>query len=401
MYSTENARQVAEQLNRLLQSSDLRFEKFNVQFLGNDSFENKIVGGVDDDFINPYRLIKMPLNYRRVLNYIYYNRKYSNNKLRKLTIKTIAQELHLCEKTVSKAIHFLIDNDLIKVEKKIYTILNLDIKDNVDYIYISDIWKTISLNFTKEIDGKVTTINRRLTPREVLSLSVLSRHYSHAKEGNYYESSQRRLATYLNCSPTAIGDCLRNFENGGLVRRMFFKDGNGYDTLGVNNDWLTSYVVNDGVVDLAKKIKEKATPYQSERKSSKQNKDERSMRERIIRFTLRSDWLPSYDKVEQYAIEYLNDVKKECEYDFAYQELNEEKASLMDRFNRGEINSIECGKLFDALIHRQRAYLASKGLPRESLELQYQKRRAKRYIVHTMLRPQKSSLANKIIKISK
>lgn len=397
MYSTENAQQVAKQLNTL-QSSDLRFERFNVQFLGNDSFEDKIYESVDADFINPCE-IKMPLNYRRVLNYIYNNHKYSNNKLRKITIKTIAQELHLSQKTVSKAIHFLIANNLIVVDKKTYR-FNFDVKDNVDYIYISNIWETTSLNFTKEIDGKVTTMKRLLTPREVLSLSVLSRYYSYAKEGEYYKSSQRRLATYLNCSPSTIGDCLRNFENSGLVRRMFFENGKGYDTLGVNNDWLTSYVVNDGVVGLVKKIQDKAANRSSEQKSSKQKKDEKNMRERIVTYTL-SSWTPSYDKVEQCAIEYLNRVKKACENDFTYQELNKEKASIMDSFNRGEINSIESGKLFDALIHRQRAYLASKGLPRESLELQYQRRRAKRHIVHTTLRPHKSSLANKIIKVSR
>lgn len=384
MFSATNAQKVAEKLNELLAISGdsvPEYEKFNMQFMGNDTdFSIDTDDETRSDFVNPCALVKLSMNCRRVLNYIYYHNKGKNNKLRKITDDEIAVELGISIKTVGTARRRLSQLGLIVRQARSLYIVNFEVRDDKDYFYINKLWFNTVFDFDIEVNGITHKIRRPLKPFEVMTLLAITRHYTYSDV--FYEASQRRLAGYINCSPSTVGNCFRSLENGGLMRRCFMKNGKVYDSLGVNDAWLTYFVINEDIVNLAKATQSDAT-----KQPLKENQT--IAEKRIVAFTMSNYPEATRNKIQEYANVYLERIKERCKSDFTYQELRREQKEIIELYNKGEIDGVEGGRRLKKILHRQRAYLQSKGLPRQALEWQYQERRAKRYLVSSTIRPPK------------
>lgn len=392
MFSVTNAQKVAEKLNKFLAVSGNKapeYEKFNMQFMGNDTdFSIDTDDETQSDFVNPCALIKLPMNGRRVLNYIYYHNKAKNNKQRKCKEKEIAAALGITDKTVGKWINYLIQKGLIVKDARSLYRINFEVRDDKDYCYINKLWLNTEFDFDIEIDGVVHTISRNLKPLEIMALIIFARHYTYSDK--FYESSQRKLANYINCAASTAGNVFRALESGGMMRRVFMKNGKAYDCLGVNNDWLTNFVVNESIINLAKTTQSDATKRPIKHKANSSN-----AQRRIVGFVMSDYSVAVRQKVDEYADIYLNRIKELCKNDFTYQEIKREQKEVMELYSRGEIDGLEGGRRLEQILRRQRAYLVDKGLPRQALELQYQLRRAKRYVASTSIRPPRKQLASK------
>ena len=389
MFSIQNAQEVTEKLNSLLASSSNKvpkYEKFNVQFLGND-----VDFGIDtddetvSDFVNPCAMFKLSINCRRVLNYIHYHSK-ENGKFRKVTDEEISAALGLSIKTVCQARKKLVSYGLIeRVRQSVYK-LTFEVLENKNYFYINTLWFTEAWNFDIEVDGVVYRINRRLTPQAVFTLYAIVRHYTY--QNKYFCSSQRRLAKFLNCAASTIGNTFRLLENGGFMRRLFVKDGNTYDSLGVNGSWLTNFIINENIVRVAKNTQDDAADKKARYNEYSQPRGDKSAEQRVAAFMLSITPVPD-SKVMDIATVYLNRVIDKCKDDAKYQQLTEEKMAVVAQYERKELTEREAGAVLTDVLRRQRAYLKSKGLPPQALEINYQKRRAKRYLTSDNISPHK------------
>lgn len=396
MFSPENAAVVAEKLNKLgFDTGKVPvYDKFNVQFLGTEEdFSHDSEKLDSDDFVNACALVKLPATCSLILNYIYYNNKYENHRYRIIKEKEIAEHFGICEKTVSVGINRLINSGLLVREKRGIYRLNFEVRDDKNYFYINTLWFTEKWNFKIEIKGKEIQFSRKLSANEVLTLMRLTRNYVY--QDKYYKSSQNTLGQLINRSGSTAGNCIRNLEGCGMLRRLFINNGRSYDCLGVNNYWQTHYIVIEEIINLAKATQNNAQEAHAEKLNSYQRKKEkeriREAEERKAMFKITAVSNISPNIVNDYANLYLNRVQEYCKDDFEFHLLQKEKKDIMDRYNAGDIDGNEGGRLLNKLLDRQREYLARKGLDSRALEWNYLVRRAKCYLVRTRIKPKSSA----------
>lgn len=390
MFSPENAKNVAEKLNRLNTFAAGKipvYDKFNVQFLGtSEDFGLSIGEETFSDFVNACALIKLPTKCSLILNYIYYNNKYPNNRSRKISEQEIAEHFGWCIKTVSTGITRLIKAGLIVREKRGIYKLNFEVRDDKNYFYINTLWFTEKWDFEIEVQGQRQQVSRKLKMNEIMTLMRLARNYTY--QDKYFKSSQNTIAGLINRSPSTAGNCVRSLESCGMLRRLFINDGKSYDCLGVNNYWQTHYIVNEAIINLAKDTQNNAKNARIVKPNVNQRKqaDERRSAFNLLAFDI------SPNIVNNYATLYLNRVQERCKNDFEYLKLRKEQSDVIQRYNAGEIDGNEGGRILNVILERQREYLASKGLPSRALEWNYLVRRAKCYLARTRIKPKSSAI---------
>ncbi len=387
MFSSLNAEKATIQLNNLLAAAPgnvPEYEKFNVQFLGNDvDFSIDTDDETASDFVNPCAIPKLSINARRVLNYIHYHHIDKHGKLRKIKEQEIASELNIAVKTVNLCKKKLVQTKLIECCGQSKYRLTFEVRDDKNYFYINKFWFTETWDFDIEIDGVTYTINRRLPVEAVFTLCTIARNYAY--QNKYFKSSQRNLAKFLNCSPATAGNTFRHLESSGLMHRVFIKDGKNFDCLGVNGSWQTNFIINEEITKIAKNTQDSAANRTV--KYTKYDKPrDRSSEERIAAFTL-SISAEQNDQVSQYAKIYQNRVIERCKNDITFQQITQEKETILAEYERGDLTEREVCVLLERVLRRQRAYLKQKGLPKQSLEFNYQARRAKRYLTSNSIKP--------------